>query len=109
MFCFNCCIIGKSNPWIHGEGSEDNVCGWKNITQKIDCHVVSAAHKASTSGAVHLRKQQINQAKPIDVHIADINEIEKGKLAQEQLLNREGLKIILSVLFSNQASFEALS
>jgi hypothetical protein len=49
LFCFDCCIIGKRNPWVHGEGSEDGIHGWKNITQKIDCHVASAAHKVAVT------------------------------------------------------------
>jgi len=92
LFCFDCFIIGKRNPWVHGEGSEDGICGWKNITQKIDYHVASAAHKAALNGVAHLRKQQANQAKPIDEQIVDIKEMEKGKGAKERLLNREGLK-----------------
>ncbi len=50
------------------------------------------------SGVAHLRKQQANQAKPIDEQIANIKEMEKGKRAKERLLNREGLKMILSVI-----------
>jgi hypothetical protein len=98
LFCFDCCIIGKWNPWVHGEGSEDDIHGWKNITQKIDYHVASATHKATVSGVAHLRKQHANQAKPIDEQIADIKEMERGKRAKERLLNREGLKMILSVI-----------
>jgi hypothetical protein len=98
LFCFDCCIIGKRNLWVHGKGSEDGICGWKNITQKIDCHVASAAHKATMSGVAHLRKQQANQAKPIDEQIVDIKEMERGKRAKERLLNHEGLKMILFVI-----------
>jgi hypothetical protein len=98
LFCFDCCIIGKKNSWVHGEGSEDGIRGWKNITQKIDCHVASAAHKAAVSGVVHLRKQQANHAKPIDEQITDIKEMETSKRAKERLLNRKGLKMILSVI-----------
>ncbi len=98
LFCFDCCIIGKRNPWVHGEGSEDDIHSWKNITQKIDCHVALAAHKAVVSGVVHLRKQQANQAKPIDEQITDIKEMERGKRVKERLLNCEGLKMILSVI-----------
>jgi hypothetical protein len=57
LFCFDCCIIGKRNPWVHGEGSEDGIRGWKNITQKIDNHVALATHKAAMSGVAHLHKQ----------------------------------------------------
>jgi len=98
LFCFDYCIIGKRNPWVHGEGSEDGICGWKNITQKIDCHVASAAQKAAMSGVAHLRKQQANRAKPINEQIGDIKKMERGKCAKERLLNREGLKMILSVI-----------
>ncbi len=98
LFCFDYCIIGKRNPWVHGEGSEDGICGWKNITQKIDCHVASAAQKAAMSGVAHLRKQQANRAKPINEQIGDIKKMERGKCAKERLLNHEGLKMILSVI-----------
>ncbi len=50
------------------------------------------------SGVAHLRKQQANQAKPIDEQIANIKEMERGKRAKERLFNREGLKMILSVI-----------
>jgi len=50
------------------------------------------------SGVAHLRKQQANQAKPIDEQIVDIKEMEKGKRAKERLFNCEGLKMILSII-----------
>jgi hypothetical protein len=50
------------------------------------------------SGVVHLRKQQANHAKPIDEQITDIKEMETSKRAKERLLNRKGLKMILSVI-----------
>ncbi len=58
----------------------------------------SAAHKVAVSGVAHLRKQQTNQAKPNDEQIVDIIEMERGKHVKECLLNREGLKMILSVI-----------
>jgi hypothetical protein len=88
----------EPGAWVHGEGSEDGIRGWKNITQKIDYHVASAAHKATVSGVAHLRKQQANQVKLIDEQIADIKEMERGKYAKERLLNCKGLKMILSVI-----------
>ncbi len=51
------------------------------------------------SGVAHLRKQQANQAKPIDEQIVDIKEMERGKRAKERLFNHEGMKMILSVIF----------
>ncbi len=48
LFYFDCCIFGKRNLWVHGKGSEDDIRGWKNITQKIDYHVASVTRSQVT-------------------------------------------------------------